>query len=377
MKILYAIQGTGNGHISRARTFIPRLKQIADVDVLVSGSSSEVSPGVPVTYRVSGLGYRFGTDGGIDYAGSIRDFHPVTLVQDVHHLPVNDYHFVISDFEPVSAYACRIAGKMCFGLSHQASFLSQNSPRPPRKSLLGEAIFRHYAPCTHPVGFHFREYDQFIYPPVIRDEVRKLETPPCFEKQPVLIAGNGSASRPNPIGRRSHITVYLPAYDDLLLLKQFEQITDVDWHIFSKASTRSYEKGHMHVRPVSQKEYLESLKHCAGVICGTGFEAPSEALFLGKPLLTIPMRGQYEQWCNAAALELEGISVCRSIDRSFPDKLRNWLSHPNPKKIPFPDRTDDVIAHILAEYEKSRTRVATPSSSSHWQKHAELQSNPH
>ena len=40
MKILYAIQGTGNGHLSRAIDVIPDLKKIVKVDVFVSGQSS-------------------------------------------------------------------------------------------------------------------------------------------------------------------------------------------------------------------------------------------------------------------------------------------------------------------------------------------------
>ena len=42
MKVLYAIQGTGNGHISRAREVIPFLKQQCDLDILISGTQSDV-----------------------------------------------------------------------------------------------------------------------------------------------------------------------------------------------------------------------------------------------------------------------------------------------------------------------------------------------
>ena len=36
MKILYAIQSTGNGHLGRAMEILPTLKRNADVDILVS-----------------------------------------------------------------------------------------------------------------------------------------------------------------------------------------------------------------------------------------------------------------------------------------------------------------------------------------------------
>jgi predicted glycosyltransferase len=42
MRILYAIQGTGNGHLSRAKEIIPALLNRAQVDVLISGTQAEV-----------------------------------------------------------------------------------------------------------------------------------------------------------------------------------------------------------------------------------------------------------------------------------------------------------------------------------------------
>ncbi|RYF93584.1 MAG: glycosyl transferase, partial [Chitinophagaceae bacterium] len=60
MKILYAVQGTGNGHVCRALEIIPALQQKAEVDILISGSQSEVALPFPVKYRMGGLGFVFG-----------------------------------------------------------------------------------------------------------------------------------------------------------------------------------------------------------------------------------------------------------------------------------------------------------------------------
>ena len=43
MKILYAIQGTGNGHLTRAKEIIPILKEKGDVDILISGSECDIA----------------------------------------------------------------------------------------------------------------------------------------------------------------------------------------------------------------------------------------------------------------------------------------------------------------------------------------------
>jgi hypothetical protein len=68
--------------------------------------------------------------------------------------------------------------------------------------------------------------------------------------------------------------------------------------------------------------YYKSLASCEGLITGGGFESPAEALYLGKKLMVIPMKGQYEQQCNAAALTDMGVSVRKDLDLS---ELVNWL----------------------------------------------------
>ena len=57
MKILYAIQGTGNGHISRARDIIPLLREKGEVDILVSGTEADVDLGYPVKYKLKGMSF--------------------------------------------------------------------------------------------------------------------------------------------------------------------------------------------------------------------------------------------------------------------------------------------------------------------------------
>jgi predicted glycosyltransferase len=44
MKVLYAIQGTGNGHLSRAEDIVPYLRKRCQVDILVSGTQSQLTP---------------------------------------------------------------------------------------------------------------------------------------------------------------------------------------------------------------------------------------------------------------------------------------------------------------------------------------------
>ena len=61
MKILYAIQTTGNGHLARAQSIIPRLKEIANIDIITSGPKNDFLLEEEPIYHYYGLTF-FYTD---------------------------------------------------------------------------------------------------------------------------------------------------------------------------------------------------------------------------------------------------------------------------------------------------------------------------
>lgn len=324
MRILYGVQGTGNGHLSRAKEIIPYIKEFADVDILVSGTQSEVSIDHPVRYRYRGLGYAFGGNGKIDIVRSVVQAKMGQLISDIRHLPVNDYDLIISDFEPISAWAGKLAEKHVVALSHQASFLSDKSPRPLKKSMLAEGLFKHYAPCDTAIGFHFKKYDHFIHKPIIRRAIRELNPTKC-----------------------DHITVYLPAYHHDTLVEVLGKLPEIRWEVFSKHASVSSEVGCVTIRPIDDKVFTRSLETCQGVLAGAGFELPSEVLFLGKMLLVVPMSMQYEQQCNAKALRLMGVPVLPTINEFAVAPLQRWLKEQAYIQVRYEDRTRYIIESML------------------------------
>ena len=124
MKILYAIQGTGNGHLSRARDIVPLLKQKADVDVLISGIQVDIEAPFDIDYKYKGLSFIFGKKGGIDLISTYRKANTLNLLREIKALPVEKYDLVLNDFEPVSAWAARFKKIPCISLSHQSAVIS-------------------------------------------------------------------------------------------------------------------------------------------------------------------------------------------------------------------------------------------------------------
>lgn len=327
MKILYAIQGTGNGHISRAREIIPIIKKYGDLDILISGTHAEVTVDEDIKYRLKGYGFVFGTKGGIDYKSSFKKADFRQFIKDVINLPVKEYDLIVNDFEPITAWACKLRSKKSVALSHQSAFLSKKTPAISGIHI-GEFILKNYAPTTYKIGFHFQRYDDFIRTPVIRSEIRALQ--------------------PENLG---HYTVYLPAYSDEFVLKKLEKFPHDSFQMFSKHSNRDYVSENVEIFKINNEKFNSSLAKCKGLFTGGGFEGPAEALFLGKKLLCVPMNHQYEQQCNALAAEQMGVSVIWS-DKEFDEKLKAWIENAETIKVDFPDETEKIIKNMLEKYAK-------------------------
>ncbi len=325
MKILYAIQGTGNGHLSRARDILPVLKKNHDVDILISGSHAELDLPFEVNYRFRGLGFIFGANGGIDLIETYKKNFIKVLLSEINSLPVQEYDLVINDFEPVSAWACYLRNVNCITISHQAAVLNKKAPKPKETDVIGKAVLKNYAPSKIKYGFHFKAYDDQIFTPVIRSQVRRQRTE-----------------------NKGHYTVYLPAFDDKRILKVLRLCEGIRWQVFSKHNKHPFREKNISIQPINNEAFIKSIASSEGVICGAGFETPAEALFMKKKLLVVPMKGQYEQQCNAAALKEMGVPVLKKFKPGNAEKIAHWVENDHLIQVEYPDQTEKIINRIIA-----------------------------
>jgi len=323
MKILYAIQGTGNGHLARATEIVPLLAAHGETDVLVSGIQGDIQLPFEVKYRLYGMSFIFGTNGGVDIKKTIAKSRPFRFLIDMMKLPVHKYDLVIIDFEPVTAWACKIRGKKCIGLSHQNAVLHHLAPKPKKTDWLGKTILKQYAPASLKFGFHFNQLDSCNFPPVIRGDVRKAKT---------FI--------------NNHYTVYLPSYSNEEISRVLSAIPQVQWEVFSKHNPNTYQSDNILFQPVSYEKFNASFTGCKGILCNAGFETPAEALFMGKKLCVIPMKNQYEQECNAAFLSEMGITTLSDF-RECGQEIRQWIDNENAVKLNYPDQTKEILEKII------------------------------
>lgn len=324
MKILYAVQGTGNGHITRAMEIIPHLQARGEVDILVSGIQSDIALPFPVKYKLNGLSFIFGKKGGIDFWKTFLKLNSGKLFKDIKQLKVKDYDLVISDFEPVSVWACIKAKKPCIGLSNQVATLHPLAPKPKKDDVMGRLVLQNYAPTPINYGFHFKRLGETIFTPIIRQEVR------------IITPSNDG-----------HYTVYLPSYDDVQIISRLKKLPQVQWQVFSKHSKKSYKIFNVSVSPINSQLFLDSMASSAGVLTNAGFGTTSEALFLKKKLLVIPMKKQYEQHCNAAMLKEMGVPVLKKLSKKQLEPLTDWVNSTAIVEVNYPDNAKQLVDLIV------------------------------
>ncbi|MCU0335586.1 MAG: glycosyl transferase [Chitinophagaceae bacterium] len=330
MKIFYAVQATGNGHISRAIQLLPYLQRYGQVDVMLSGANATLEAPLPIRYRSKGLSLFYSTCGGLDYKKMFRENSLFRATREARQLPVENYDVIINDFDFITAKACAIKGVPSIQFGHQASFMSAHTPRPTSKSLMGELILKRYAPATHYIGLHFQPYDSFIYPPVIKDIFQQADS-----------------------SNQGHITVYLSAYQRHCIEHHLQALPDVHFHWFLHGTQRPERVGNISFFPIDNELFNQSLLHCEGIITGGGFETPAEALYLGKRLMSIPIRGQYEQRCNAAALQQMGVTVLEDADTDhFASDIRQWLQRSKPAIVQPANDVRSTLEQVLAMVER-------------------------
>ncbi|WP_312075295.1 glycosyltransferase family protein [Chryseobacterium sp.] len=323
MKILYAFQGTGNGHMARAQEIVPILKKYGEVDTFISGHQSQLKATFDLDFRHKGISLLYNKSGGISYSKILFENNYFKAFKTIYELNLSAYDLIINDYEPLTGWACKVKEIKFLELSHQASMSFKETPKPAKKDFLGEYILKYYVPSEHKIGFHFESYHPKIKTPVIRHKIRDL----------------------NP-SKKGFYLVYLPSFSDENIIKVLSQIP-VEWKIFSKYSKLYFKDKNVEVFPIDQEEYLKAFENCDGILCNAGFETPAEALFLDKKVFVIPIHNQYEQECNAVAANLLGVPMSKILKK---EEIENWVNSQQHITIHYPDNIEEILVNEVLTF---------------------------
>jgi uncharacterized protein (TIGR00661 family) len=308
-RILYGVAGEGMGHAIRSRVIIDHLSREHDVQVVVSGRAHDYLKarehdhlgvkkiwGLTIVYEDNTVrnvrtvlsNLRHGVFGGVPtnvraYFQLVEAFRP---------------EVVVTDFETWSAIFARRHRLPCISVDNIQVLNRCHQPpeivRGKRTAyLVGKALVK------AKVGFCFHYLvSTFFYPKIVKP--RTTLHPPAF--RPEILA-----AKPE---RGDHLVVYQTSTSNAELPAILAR-SGVECRIYGlrRDLAGDLREGNLVHRPFSERTFVEDLRTARGVVSGGSFTLMSEAVFLGKPVLSVPVQRQFEQIMNARWLQRLGYGM--------------------------------------------------------------------
>jgi uncharacterized protein (TIGR00661 family) len=333
VRILYGVVGEGMGHAIRSRVVLDALARRHEIEVVVSGRAHDYLKAIESerlgVNRIWGLSLVYEDN-------RVRNFQTVlanlkgALVAGG--WPENIRAFfdlaerfrpevVVSDFESWSYLFARANGIPVISIDNQQIVSRCEIPPEVTEGHEAEAqLTRAIVKAKLPGCLHYL-VTTFFYPPVVRP--RTTLVPPILRPE-VL------AAHPEDGG---HLLVYQTSTSDTSLLDHL-RATGIECRIYGvRRGIRAEEReGSLRFRPFSDAGFVEDLRTARGVVANGGFTLLGEAVYLHRPVLSVPVGKQFEQVLNARYLEREGYGMAadavdaktlgRFLER-IPDLRRN------------------------------------------------------
>ncbi len=305
MKILYGVTGEGMGHAMRSRVVLEHLTAAGHtVEIMASGRAAAF------------LGKRFEGVNTIHGLHMILEENRVRLgktlwsnvLAGVLGVPrnISAYFDLIASFEPEVVISDFESWSYFYGKSKRLPILSIDNMQVIHRCTLPDEIID-----DNKVAFQLTKSfiktklpgcDAYFITSFFRPPTRKPDTylfPPIL--RPEILA-----AKPSP---GEHLLVYQSGPNAALEHALAESGLPCRIYGMRPGATEEARDGALRFLPFSEAGFIEDLATCRAVIAGGGFTLMGEAVFLGKPMLAIPLDSQFEQLLNARYLEREGFGM--------------------------------------------------------------------
>ncbi len=318
-RIWYSVLGDGMGHAIRSYSVIEKLKKEHD---LIITAADKAYPFLKKIYgdkviRIEGNAFIYkdnkamiGTTIRVFLANfpykSRENFNKISKM-----LQESKPDLVISDFEPAAHYFSLLLKIPCISIDNVHT-LSECKLRLPTNLKLKLPYVKSFIKFLHPKSDYYilpafanvkpkNSKKTKIVKPIIRDKIRKL-TP----------------------SDKGFVLVYQTSPTNKKMLKALAK-SNKNYKVYGMKKTKAAKN--IKFKEFSEKKFLEDLKNCSYVIINGGFTVISEALYLGKPILSIPVKDQFEQEFNAYSLRDKGYGdyteeLTPEFLKSFEEKLK-------------------------------------------------------
>lgn len=299
MRILYGVVGEGMGHATRSRVVLEHLTKHHDVHIVVSGRARDY-----LAKRFENVHNIWGFT--IQYEGnSVKKWQTVlqNLKGAVTGWPQNvrKYFELVDEFKPDVVISDFESFSYLFARNHFIPCISIDNM---------QIINR----CTHDPALLAGHEDQFeLTKSIVKAKVpgayHYLVTtffyPPVRKERTTLVP---SILRPEIINakpeRGEHLLVYQTMTSNTALIEELRK-SGIECRIYGyrRDLTSDVREGNLIFKPFSEAGFIDDLRTARGVVGGGGYTLMSEAVYLRKPMLSVPIGGQFEQVINALYLQ--------------------------------------------------------------------------
>ena len=163
-------------------------------------------------------------------------------------------------------------------------------------------------------GIHgdYREARTFVHVKLGRASHYVITTffrPPLRKKRTTLVP---SLLRPEILAakpeRGDHLLVYGRISEASIAALEDSGVRS---HVYGARDglTEAAQEGSLSYRPFANEAFIDDLRTARGVVGSAGYSLMSEAVYLRKPMLALPLAGQFEQEMNARYLERLGFGT--------------------------------------------------------------------
>lgn len=115
----------------------PYLQKFGSIDFFLSGNNASLDIDLPVKHKSKGCSLHYSKCDGLNYWDIAKNVKPAQIYKDAKSLPLKDYDVVINDFDSITSLACKMQKVHSVQFGHQASFISEATPRPEKKEFDG------------------------------------------------------------------------------------------------------------------------------------------------------------------------------------------------------------------------------------------------
>lgn len=344
-RVIYSVCGEGLGHAMRSAVILEELIKKYDILIFASDRAYQyLSQKFDNVHEIHGFNTVYENNAVNNRKTFVKAMK--TLPRDLNsnlkllYKIARDFkpRIIVSDFEFYASLLSNLLRIPLISIDNMHVITRCNIEYPDKyraEKLKAEGVVRSF--IVRPERYIIISY----FCPEIKDPEKTIIYPPVLRKEIMGLKGEYG----------DHILVYQTSKSNEKLLKTLKSFGE-KFVIYGFDLDKK--DGNLEFKSFNESEFFEDIQNSRAVITNGGFTLISEALYLKKPVLSIPVKGQFEQILNAIYLEKLGYGEFHEEINN--DNLKKFLNNLSKYQENLKDynggNSQEVILELMDSIEK-------------------------